>query len=92
VVVWDAENERPIVLLTNLLEFGATTLAAIYKERWAIGVSSQGHIVQSVRDRPRPKDSGFVAWEASWRESNNGWPKRVRCGSPHRRGISGDMV
>ena len=36
VVVWDAENERPIVLLTNLLEFGATTLAAIYKERWAI--------------------------------------------------------
>lgn len=35
-VVWDADNEREIVLLTNLLEFGATTIAAIYKERWKI--------------------------------------------------------
>ena len=30
IVVWDAENQREIVLLTNHLEFGATTLAAIY--------------------------------------------------------------
>ena len=36
VVVWDCDNEREIVLLTNLLEFGATTIAAIYKERWQI--------------------------------------------------------
>ena len=36
IVAWDAENEREIVLLTNLLEFGATTIAAIYKERWQI--------------------------------------------------------
>jgi len=36
IVVWDAENEREIVLLTNLLEFGSTTIAAIYKERWQI--------------------------------------------------------
>ena len=36
VVVWDADSEREIVLLTNLLEFGATTIAAIYKERWEI--------------------------------------------------------
>ena len=36
VVVWDAENEREIVLLTNLVEFGSTTIAAIYKERWQI--------------------------------------------------------
>jgi len=36
VVVWDAENEREIVLLTNLFDFGATTIAAIYKERWKI--------------------------------------------------------
>ena len=32
VVVWDAENEREVVLLTNLFEFGATTIAE-YKER-----------------------------------------------------------
>lgn len=36
VVVWDEENQREIVLLTNHLEFGATTIAAIYKERWQI--------------------------------------------------------
>jgi hypothetical protein len=31
IVAWDTENEREIVLLTNLLAFGATTVAAIYK-------------------------------------------------------------
>ena len=36
VVVWDAVNEREIVLLTNLLAFGATTIASIYKDRWEI--------------------------------------------------------
>jgi hypothetical protein len=36
VVVWDPVNEREIVLLTNLLQFGATTIAAIYKDRWEI--------------------------------------------------------
>ena len=36
VVVWDPENERKIVLLTNHLEFGATTIADIYKDRWQI--------------------------------------------------------
>ena len=36
IVVWDAEKEREIVLLTNQLGFGATTIAAIYKDRWQI--------------------------------------------------------
>ena len=36
VTVWDAPDQRKIVLLSNHLEFGATTLAAIYKERWQI--------------------------------------------------------
>ncbi len=36
IVVWDADNERGIVLLTNHLHFGATTVAGIYKERWQI--------------------------------------------------------
>jgi len=36
IVAWDTENKREIVLLTNLLEFGSTTIAAIYKERWKI--------------------------------------------------------
>jgi hypothetical protein len=36
VVVWDPINEREIVLLTNLQDFGPTTIAAIYKDRWEI--------------------------------------------------------
>ena len=36
VVVWDSENEHEIVLLTNHLKFGATTIADIYKDRWQI--------------------------------------------------------
>jgi len=36
IVVWDEVNQREIVLLTNLLHFGATTIAAIYKDRWEI--------------------------------------------------------
>ena len=36
VVVWDAEKDREIVLLTNHLEFGATTISSIYKDRWQI--------------------------------------------------------
>lgn len=36
VVVWDPQHKREIVLLTNHLDFGATTIADIYKERWQI--------------------------------------------------------
>jgi hypothetical protein len=36
--VWDAENERVIVLWTNHLTFGATTIASIYKDRWQIEI------------------------------------------------------
>ncbi len=44
VLVWDAENQREIVLLTNLVEFGSSTIAAIYKERtanWPSGLTIQ---------------------------------------------------
>jgi len=36
IVVWDTENRCEIVLLTNHLHFGPTTIAEIYKERWEI--------------------------------------------------------
>jgi hypothetical protein len=36
VVVWDEDQQREIVLLTNHLEFGSTTISAIYKDRWQI--------------------------------------------------------
>jgi len=38
VEVWDAENERIIVLWTNHITFGATTIASIYKDRWQIEI------------------------------------------------------
>lgn len=38
VEVWDEENERVIVLWTNHLTFGATTIASIYKDRWQIEI------------------------------------------------------
>ncbi len=38
VVVWDEKNQKEIVLLTNHLQFGANTIAAIYKDRWEIEI------------------------------------------------------
>ena len=36
IVVSDPEHDREIVLLTNHLDFGSTTIADIYKDRWEI--------------------------------------------------------
>ena len=43
-------------------------------KQWAIGVSSEGHAVMSVKVRPEPKDSGSEAREALWRESKTAEP------------------
>src|ERR1039458_7673390 len=74
----DVKGAEPLYrLITTLLDpeqAPAKELAALYHERWEIGVSRQGHIVQSVKDRPRSKDSDLVAGEASWRESKTTEP------------------
>jgi hypothetical protein len=36
IVVWDEEKQEEIVLLTNIFHFAASTVAAIYKDRWQI--------------------------------------------------------
>jgi IS4 transposase len=36
VVAWDEEQKRELVFLTNQMGFAASTIAAIYKERWQI--------------------------------------------------------
>jgi hypothetical protein len=36
VVVWDDVNQREVVLLSNNLKLGASTISAIYKDRWEI--------------------------------------------------------
>jgi hypothetical protein len=38
IVVWDAVKEEEIVLLTNHMDFAASTIAAIYKDRWQIEI------------------------------------------------------
>ena len=36
ITLWDEANQRQIQLLTNHLDFAASTIAAIYKDRWQI--------------------------------------------------------
>jgi hypothetical protein len=36
VVVWDAEHERELIFLTNIFHLAASTIGAIYKDRWQI--------------------------------------------------------
>jgi hypothetical protein len=45
-----------------------------YMRHWLVGVSSEGHAVMSMKVRPEPKDSGFEAREAPWRESKTAEP------------------
>src|SRR5664279_4299656 len=71
---WNADKQEILVFFTNLLHLAASTVAAIYKDRWKIGVSSQGHIIQPVKVRPRRTGSSLVAWEASWSESETMGP------------------
>ncbi len=36
VVLWDSEHKRELVFLTNVFHLAASTIAAIYKDRWQI--------------------------------------------------------
>jgi len=36
VIIWDETQQRRLTFLTNLMQFAASTIAAIYKERWQI--------------------------------------------------------
>jgi hypothetical protein len=38
IIVWNAETQESIVLITNHLDFGASTIANIYRQRWQIEV------------------------------------------------------
>jgi hypothetical protein len=73
-------------------------LVKMAKHRWIIGMSSQGHIVQSVRDRPRLRDSSLVAWEVPWRESKTAEPSdnilRKECAQRTRlqRAVNADVA
>jgi len=36
VEIWDEDKQESIVFLTSLLQLGATTIAAVYKDRWQV--------------------------------------------------------
>ena len=57
------------VSLTNDLGLTFNKLIETYQIRWSIDVSREGHIVQSMKVRPRLKDPDLVAWEALLRET-----------------------
>ena len=67
-------KQTELVFLFTTLALPADKIAALYALRWNVGVSRKGHMVQSVRDRPRLKDSSLVAGEAPWRESKTAEP------------------
>ncbi len=70
----DPETGKRLVFLSNNFALPALTITKLYRLRWQIGVSSEGHAVMSVKVRPEPKDSGFEAREAPWRESKTAEP------------------
>ena len=42
VEIWDAVKQASIIFLSHLLAFGATTIAAIYKDRWQVELFFKG--------------------------------------------------
>mgnify|MGYP000658914370 CR=1 FL=1 len=66
---YDEETDNRLTFLSNNFDLTAEEIAQLYKYRWKIGVSRKGHIVQSVKVRPRLKDSSLVAWEMPLRET-----------------------
>jgi len=69
---WTTRRETAFYASSVVLP--AETFAAAIRNHWAIGVSSEGHAVMSVKVRPEPKDSGSEAREALWRESKTAEP------------------
>jgi hypothetical protein len=63
------EFAKYVIVFTTRSSGSTADVLRSYRMRWQIGVSRQGHINQSVRVRPRLKDSGLVAGEAPMRNN-----------------------
>jgi hypothetical protein len=65
---YPGETEARYLVATDL-SWRTLDIVQAYTLRWLVGVSGKGCLIQSVKVRPRPRDSSLVAWEAPWRES-----------------------
>jgi hypothetical protein len=59
----DPKTGKRLIFLTNNFTLPALTITELYRCRWQVGVSREGHVFKSVKVRPRSKDSDLVAWE-----------------------------
>ena len=83
--MYEDETQYRYLVATDL-SWRYLDIVQVYTLKWLIGVSGEGRITQSVEVRPRPKDSGLVAWEAPWRESKTvelSDPVHLGCTATH---------
>jgi len=77
IVLPNGEKEILCTSLMHSRKYPVEDIAELYHYRWNEGVFSKGRITQSVKVRPRIKDSNLVAWEASWRETKTVKPSDI---------------
>src|ERR1035437_4958052 len=67
-------DSRMTISARSLLRLCAFPRKRTPKNVGAPACPGKGHAVMSVKVRPKPKDSGFEAREAPWRESKTAEP------------------
>ena len=65
VEIWDDEKKESIVFLTNNKEFGATTIAAIYKDRWQVELFFKA-LKQNLKIKTFLGSSANAVWTQIW--------------------------
>jgi hypothetical protein len=65
VEIWDEEKQESLVFLTNNREFGATTIAAIYKDRWQVELFFKA-IKQNLKIKTFLGTSANAVWTQIW--------------------------
>jgi hypothetical protein len=65
VEIWDDAKQESLVFLTNNREFGATTIAAIYKDRWQVELFFKA-IKQNLKIKTFLGTSANAVWTQIW--------------------------
>src|ERR1035437_1416801 len=76
----DRNSRRPWQKFSRISTLKSSNVPIGSKDLWfcpnagSLACPVKGHAVMSVKVRPKPKDSGFEAREAPWRESKTAEP------------------